>query len=75
MKANFENEQKGNYADMLEERMLQKSEEKEPVNIVVEKEEQVSVELKYDIRAHFDSVMGVHYVQKHDVLASISADC
>ena len=48
---------------MLEERMLQKSEEKEPVNIVLEKEEQASLSLKYDIRAHFDSVKGVHYVQ------------
>ena len=77
MKNNFENEKQNNgtYTDMLEERMLQKSEEKEPVNIVIEQDEHASLELKYDIRAHFDSVMGVHYVQQHDILASVSSDC
>lgn len=60
---------------MLEERMLQKSEDKEPVNIVVDQDDKVSLTLKYDIRAHFDSVKGVHYVQQHDMLASVSSDC
>ena len=36
---------------------------------------EAKVTLKYSVRAHFDSVRGVHYLQQHNILATISEEC
>ena len=89
MKENFENELANgagpNYANKLEERMLekaaaekekeeQKQEPNQPEHIDAQAQIQeaaaasastteAKVTMKYSVRAHFDSVRGVHYLQ------------
>ena len=98
MKENFENEiangTGANYANKLEERMLEKAaadksneeskQEGSQPDIIDANAQEVAADsastseakmtLKYNVRAHFDSVRGVHCLKQHNTLATISED-
>jgi dephospho-CoA kinase len=79
----------GSYAEKLEERMIEKKqvlveEEKEALPEVIDgqqapkpAESQVVAKItpKFEMRAHFDSVEGVHYSPSQQVMATVSQDC